>query len=470
MKMTTTLPWGKAKNEQCLQLARYCGGCAYSVGVSSIDPEALIGVEVGSPDSIRNAVSILRRHSANYAENEKVLLAVAAAVLQLAWPQEAFSFEVPAVTAVTPYLGAVDSARQGVYDTSTGNVDFLTLVLPSLVLLTSQTRNDYYAESEAALQKALEKREGSALAHYLLGKLYARQKRWSEAVAQFSRASNLAQNAAEASYAYAEALLRAGSAQQALVLAQRMLLQNEQNVSLLKLCAYASFDAGDLAGAEQYVARVLQLEPDNATFVLFRARILVQKNDYIKAASLLDVYARTDTTARDYLVLRARVQKEWNRNVIAATKTIEQALALYPDDSEIILAAAELASETSKTVGGKSADELASQILAADAQNVRALSIQISALVQKKDWARAYELSSALLAMDGDGSLDTHIDICLSSGHKDEAWRLAQQRYADSPQDEGALQTYIKVLVATERTGEARRLIEQGAEIVIVAV
>lgn len=428
---------------------------------SSVDAEALAAVEIGSPESIRTAVAVLRRHSVSYTENEKVLLSVASAIMNIVWPKEAFSFETPAVTEVTPYLGAIESARQGVYDTSTGNVDFLTLVLPSLVLLTSQTRSDYYAESDEALTKALEKRADSVLALYLHGKLYARMNRWLDAVSCFERVYNLVPDVAECSYAYAEALWRAEKAPQALELAERLLENRAQDMQLLKLCAYASFDAGELASAEQYVARVLQIEPDNATFVLFRARILVQKNDFIKAASLLDVYARTDTTARDYLVLRARVQKEWNRNINAATRTIEQALSLYPDDSEIILAAAEIAAETGKLIGGKNADELASQILAAEPQNVKALKIQISALIQKNDWARAYSVSTALLSLDRENALDTHIDICLSSGNIDEAWRLAQQLYTENAQSETVLQTYIKVLVATERTTEARRLIEQ---------
>lgn len=428
---------------------------------SSVDPEALAGVEIGSPDSIRSAVSILRRHSAGYTENEKVLLAVAASVLQLVWPQEVFAVDVPPVTAVTPYLGAIDSARQGVYDTSTGNVDFLTLVLPSLVLVTSQTRRDYYAESETALTKALSLRGNSVLARYLLGKLYARQERWTEAADAFATAYGAAPQVIECAYAYVEALLKAGHAQQSFLLAQQLQLQRPQDMQLLRLTAQAAYDAGDLAAAEQYVVRVLQLEPDDAAFVLFRARILVQNGDYIKAASLLDVYARADTTARDYLELRARVQKDWNRNISAATRTIEQALALYPGDTKIVLAAAELAAETGADVGGRSAEELAAQILAVEPQNVQALAIQVSALVQRKDWARAYAASTELLSLDPNGALDTHIDICLESGNEREAWQLAQQQYAERPQDEVVIQTYIKVLVATNRTEEARRLIEQ---------
>ncbi len=428
---------------------------------SSVDEALVRAVETGSPASLRSVLSSLKRTVSTATENEKVLFNVAYVLLQIAWPEELMTVECPAVTDVTPYLGAIESARQGVYDSSTGNVDFLTLCLPSLVLLTSKTRTDYYAESEASLTAALEKRPDSVLALYLAGTLYQRQNRMKEAELRFSEAVRLSPDCYECSFAYASVCLANGNATESLAQATRLLEKNPLRVQVLGLCAEASYRTGDLASAETYVARALQQEPDNASYVLFRAKILVAKNDFIKAASLLDVYARTDTTARDYLLLRSRIQKDWNRNVSAAIKTIEQALTLYPDDTEIMLSAATLASETGGTIAGKSAETLALQVLAVDSTNLSAMRIQVAAFMQQKNWKEAYKASAALLEKDKSGSLSTHIDICLQSAHEDEAWKLASALYAEQPQDETVQQTYIKVLVATKRTQEASRLITQ---------
>ena len=57
-------------------------------------------------------------------------------------------------------------------------------------------------------------------------------------------------------------------------------------------------------------------------------------------------------------MLRSRIQNEWNKNPVAAAATVEQALELYPNDSEVILAAANLAAVTGNTVQGKTAGEI----------------------------------------------------------------------------------------------------------------
>lgn len=430
---------------------------------ASVDKEALAAVETASPDSLRRAYAVLRKNSASYSEKEKILVSIISFLMTQVYQMEAFPVDAPAVTEANPYTGAIESSRQGVYDLSTGNTDFLTLVLPSLVLVTSSSRSDYYAQSEQALLKALELRNDSMLVYYLLGLLYSRQKNWPKAIESFEKASALSSGCFETSYALAETTFRSGDYVKAFALAQNLLVLYMQNTTVLKLCAESSYASGDLPSAEQYVARVLQQEPDNAYYVLFRAKILVARNDYIKAASLLDVYARSDTKSRDYIILRTRVQKEWNRNLTAAARTIEEGLALYPDDEEIVLTAAELAADTGAKIGGKSALSLAEQLLAKDSANTRALKIQVTELCNKKDWNGAYAVSSRLIKMESssDDNLYAHIQICLNSGHQDEAWKLVSDAYAKKSSDETVTQNYLKVLVATGKKSEAAKLISQ---------
>jgi len=430
---------------------------------ASVDKEALTAVETGSPDSLRRAYAVLRKNSASYSEKEKILVSVLAYLVNQVWPMEAFPVDAPEVTEANPYTGAIESTRQGIYDLSTGNTDFLTLALPSLVLLTSSSRNDYYEKSEEALIKALELRPESMLAHYLLGKLYEKQKKWPQAISAYEKAVSFSTGCYESSFALANATFYSGDYVKAFTLAQNMLVLYMQNLSVLKLCAESSYACGDYTSAEQYVARVLQQEPDNAYYVLFRAKILVAKNDYIKAASLLDVYARSDTSSRDYIILRTKVQKEWNRNLTAASRTIEEGLTLYPEDDEIVLTAAELAADTGSKIAGKSALELSEQILKKDKDNRKALKIQVTELSNTKDWKNAYAVSSRLISMDGSQkeNLYNHIQICLNCGRQDEAWNLVRDLYEKNSADESVVQNYLKVLVATGKKQEASVLIAQ---------
>ena len=431
---------------------------------SSINPDAIAAVEDGSPASIRQAATLLRRDSASYTENEKILLNVAKSLMQILWPSEVFTFEISSSVEANPYTGAIDSSRQGIYDMSTGNEDFLALVLPSLVLVTSETRDDYYSASEQALDSALKLKENSVLANYLRGVLCRRQKKYSSAVTYFKRAGENAVSCIEIQYALADCYYKDGENEKALENATKILDENSLYRPALKLCAEICFSMGKMEECEQYVVRVLQQEPENSYYVLFRARILIQKGDYIRAASLLDVYGRTDPSNRDYLVLRSKVQKDWNRNITAASSTIEKALSLYPDDEEIVLLASSIAAETGGTVGGMSAIELADKILATDPSNRTALEIQVNELVRKKRWSEAYKASSTLQSLKepSESSIYTHIDICLSAQKKDEAWNLASSLYNRNQKDENILQSYIKVLVATDRRSEAQRLITQN--------
>ena len=427
----------------------------------TIPEQVVANVEIGSPDTLKTAVSQLKKSPDTITEPEKVLLSVAIQVLQIVWQSESVPAALPEISGVNPYLGAIETARQGVYDSSTGKNDFLTKVLPSLVLITSEIRSDYYAQAKADLQSALKDREDSVLAQYLLGVLNRRSGDYAAAVRAFTAASEASPNCFEASYALAQAKLLTGDAKGAEADANALLQGYGNNRELLKLAAEAAFTAGDMDAAEQYVARVLQQENDNAYYILFRAKILVRKGDYIKAASLLDVYARSDTVSRDYLVLRAKVQKDWNRNNAASLSTIEQALRLYPDDTEIILAAAELSSQTGAKVGGKTASELAQQILSKDPKNVSALQIQVVEMQQAHNYTGAYKASSTLLSLPTApaDAVYTHISICLMSNHKDEAWDLASRLYSENASDESVLQSYIHVLVATGRNQEAGRII-----------
>ena len=139
---------------------------------SSVSETVLADVETGSPSSLRRAASAMRKSEVDYLENEKVLLAVASSIMQMVYPSEHVDWETPSFTDVTPYMGAIQSAQKGIYDMSTGNVDFLTIVLPSLVITTVDDVSPFFTNSENALRQGLSMRGDSVLAQYLLGLLY----------------------------------------------------------------------------------------------------------------------------------------------------------------------------------------------------------------------------------------------------------------------------------------------------------
>ncbi len=435
---------------------------------SFVDQKALTLVEVGSPESLQGAWEILRRNDNSYEEYEKTLIYVAASIMKMAWPSAAgkFYLSAPEPQEENLYTGAVKSAASGLYDTSSGNSDFLTLTLPSLVLLTSNSSNSYYQQAGQSLDKALTLQPDSVLARYLRGLLYERQGDYSRADIEYLKAAEKSPKNLELWLAMARNALRGGDPAKALELGKTILSQpeNSMNLTATSICARAAFDVGKFDEAEGYVAKVLQQNPNNPEFILFRAKILILKNDYIRASSLLDVYARSDDSSKDYLLLRSRIQKEWNRNTTAAAVTLERALSLYPNDGDVLAAAAEVASATGKTIGGKNAVDFVSQILASDPENSEALKILTDEYIKQRDWKKAYGTSSKLAEKKNASrqQIFTHISICLEAGEKNEAWRLASALYREDSADEDVLKCYLSVLVATDRNNEAKKLIESN--------
>lgn len=422
------------------------------------DKSIMPDMEIGSPDSIRMAVSKIKNPTS---QPEKIIVAVASYLMSIVWPSEQNTIEIPPGIEANAYTAAIESAKVGIYDVNTGNTDFFTTVLPSLVLLTSSSQSDYYSQSLSALQAGLKMRPDSVLVHYLLGCLYQRMGNLDSSLEMYKKASSLAEDCLEVNYAFSEVNYLKGNYETAQETARRMLTIFPGNLKLLKLLAQIATKMGNYDVAENYINQVLQQEPDNAQFLLLRVEVLMDQGSYVKAVSLLDVYSRVDKVSKDYLLLRSRIQNEWNKNSIAAAATAEQALELYPDDTDVILAAANLATVTGSNVQGKSAGELAAEILEKDADNEEAVFIRAKDAVVRKDWEMAYNDTSQLMAR-GNASLSRkllHVEACLGANRIQEAQRIVEELYREYPESDDAKELYVRVQAAAGNNGEVRSLI-----------
>lgn len=423
---------------------------------AQVDESVLRDVEIGSPDSIRRAVAALQKKELE--DKEKILFAVADAIMRIAWPSEKFSWTVPEVSNANPYMGAVESARGGVYDLSTGKGDFLALALPSLVAVGARSVKDFADDARQDLLAALGTRPDSALANYLLGVVCDKDGDTENAVKYLRAARELSPSCKETTFALADCLRRAGRAEEASAVAGA--LAQSSDADALSLRAETAFALKDYGTAEKCVAQILQRDPGNLEFILFRAKILVAQGDYIRAASLLDIYARQDTSSLDYLLLRAKVQRDWSKNMTAASATIEGALKKYPDNIEALLLAAELSAATGTAIDGKTSEQLSDAALAIAPDSDDALRYKIQGMVGAGKWKEAYDASAKLLARSPSREATfTHARICLETGRGEEAWNLISPIYHADGDNEDVLQSYVETLARTGRTDQALALI-----------
>ena len=431
---------------------------------AKIDPEILENVEIGSPSSLNQAMSQLKKAESELSENEKVLIYSAGEIMRILWPSQKITWTIYEVTEETPYTGALNSVKKGIYDTSTGNSDFLSAFLPSLVFLTPNITANVQAQCEQGLLLALGFCPQSVAANYLAGLYYEKSGDYQKAEPYLKKACD-SSRVFEILMEYAKVLSKNGNS----ALAEQLMKEageasgaSNSNLQILKQNAYIAFEKGDYSAAEEYVARVLQQTPNDLEFVLFRAKIFIEKNDYIHAVSLLDMYARQNDTNIDYLILRARVQLDWSKNTNAATDTIEKAMQLYPDNLEALLIAARISSVTDGPVAGKYADELAAIVLQKDPSNSDALLYALDGLMQRENWQEAYDISSRLIKKQGENEnlILKHVTVCLKLNKKSEAMELAQKAYNSNTSSEILTQTYVLASTQVLSRDESIKLID----------
>lgn len=431
----------------------------------SIDKTVLQDLEIASPSSINRGLNKMRKAAIEYTESERVIYNISSRIMSEVWSKENQLVNVPVVSQVSglgaSYLAIMDSAKSGIFENRKGEKDFFLTVLPALVILSSTENTGYYADAETALLSGLKMKPDSVLCNYLLGKLYEKQKQYEKAVACFEKATEPGTTVFEVLYEKAACLVALGHYEAASSILDRLVIQFPSDVQVLKLYANATLLMGDFPRAELYASQVLQQNPSDLEFVLFRAKIFVETGEYLKASSLLDVYAKSFPTQHEYLLLRAKLQKEWNKNLTVAISTIEKALSLYPDDEDIILYAAQLASETGSRVSGKTGVQLAELILKDDPDNVKGLQYSVQSLYNEGRYSEAYTLSKKLL---GDKAVPQravlmHTKVCLAMHYNDEAWKYAASLYEKNSDNIEIIQHYIEVMIKTGRTQSASKLI-----------
>lgn len=418
-----------------------------------IDEQIVKEVENGSPESLKNAMQLIKKSSEEYEENEKVLISIAVQIMKIVWPSQKITLEQPVTDIENPYIGAINSAKQGVFDSSTGDVDFLSTILPALVLLSpviaqskeiNNTNQEILENCRNAIQKAMELNQNSVLAHYLMGVLLQKQEKYNEALTFLKFAYDSSSKTEEILLCYSNLLYKTGNLESAQKIADELDPQN-LNIQVLKQKAYIAFELKDYDSAELLVARVLQQNPNDLDFLLFRAKILVEKNDYIRAVSLLDVYARQNDTSLDYLILRARIQLDWSKNTTAATETIEKALQLYPEETQVLMIAAKISSITDSPVAGKYADQLTEKVLQKEPDNIEAMVYSLNALIQRENWNDSYKICCKIIETEKYPVeiVGKFVQICLRLGKNNEAFDFAKSQLVKYPDDETVLQAYV---------------------------
>jgi tetratricopeptide (TPR) repeat protein len=117
-------------------------------------------------------------------------------------------------------------------------------------------------DAQIALRQGLEADPRSAILHHTLGLALTRQKARPQSLEEFKTAVQLAPNDARFAYVYAVALNDAGKRDDALAVLKTAVKVNPYDQNLLTSLVYFTQQAGDVAAARDYLARLREIEPE----------------------------------------------------------------------------------------------------------------------------------------------------------------------------------------------------------------
>lgn len=432
-----------------------------SIYFASIKSEIIEGIQIASPQSIKNALLKLKKAEIEYTDKELELIHIANSIMNLVWKSSPPLDILPKKIPASKYLGIFNSVKSGVFEKRSSYDDFFYTVLPCIVLLSDNVNPDFFSDIEFALYSGLRLQPNSVLCNYLLGVLYEKQEMYEKAIHYLDAATEKKSVVYEIYLSKANCLLKLKRYEQVINILDNLIIQFPSDINILKLYANVSLFLKDYQKAEQYVSLVLQQNPSDLEFILFRAKIFVETGEYLKASSMVDVYAKTYPTSKDCLLLRSKIQKEWNKNISLAIMSIEKALELYPNDYDVVLYAARLSAESNQKINGKTSGELANNILSRYPNDNDALRVSALALFKEGKVKESYSITKKLVNVlpVNNNSIFMHIKNCIELGYNDEAWKYASSLYSKESSTPEVVQFYIDVLVKTGRTQNASRLI-----------
>ncbi|MGP1587853.1 MAG: tetratricopeptide repeat protein [Treponemataceae bacterium] len=437
------------------------GGRMADSAFSSIDYEIVRQVEIGTVKSLKSALASLHQADQNYTAEQAILMNIISMLMQVLYPQEKISWPIPDALSDELYMPILASVEKGIYDFNSGNKDFFSLMMPSLVLLTAPAVKNYYKEAEVSLNKALQKNSSSFVGYFLRGLLSYRMKNFENALAFFQKAYEIDESYGTLNKYYADILIKLGKNDLAAELTGKLLDSDPTNIEWLKISAYSCINRGDWEKAEPYIMRALQQQPDNPEFILLRAKILMSKGEYLNVSSLLDVYARTNSTSKDYLLLRATLQRDWNKNLSSAAATITEAINLYPHDVDVMLFLVSLMVNSSQKISNRNSGEILEEILEKDPNNVQAQKLKVILLSNSEQWNEAYQLSSVIVKADDcpEDLILMYIKICLKLNKAQEVRKILPTLNKISTDKSVYDLVVIQVLILEDNKSEALRQI-----------
>jgi len=441
--------------------------------------------EQGTPESIIQALGIIRSNDVDNTEFGRMMNAVNISVLRLVYPavQTQLPLFDPPLTHL--YTRILREASNGVYiPPQPDSTDVLEHILPFLAYYpqtvstppntatrTKSLTPEHFLSALPDLQKAVTLNENSGLAAYFIGIALEQAGYSKEAFAQFTQVHERFPDSYPAALALARIMNNQGEKEAAVRLLSQTLTRFPDNANIKRQLARVYYNAGDWSRAEPAVAEILQQALLDREFVLMMAHILVEQGRFQAAQTYLNTFQSLEPTNKLYLFLRARVQAEGFNNRDSAINFL-RAILRNPSstnstiDDQAAHYAVKLLLESPRPLDRQEGREVLARLMAAPSPQLEIVSLALDEAIREEDWvlARTY-LNQILNRRRSPLDLLAAYTLERAQGNNAAALAFARELTQRYPADTEGSIALITALIDTGRRNEAAQQLERRINI-----
>jgi thioredoxin-like negative regulator of GroEL len=420
-------------------------------------------IELGSPVSLARAAALLGDRELAASEQGRALNAAAAALQKFIYPDVVNPFSSSEAPTTYSYYRIIRDAARGVYtQPASGSRDFLEYTLPFLAYYGTDAAPAALRSALSTLDRAAQLNSRSVLPPLFRGFVLERAGEAATAETAYRRALELAGDCYPAELGLARVLHTQGKSDEELGHLSALASRYPANIEIKKQQARLYAERREWSRTDSLIGEILRQNGRDGEFLLLRSRILLNQGLFRQAQAPLDTYASIDSSNRDYLFLRARVQAEGYRNRDAALNYLRPLVRADPNDAEKAIYMASLLLESPRAEDNTEARAILNRLLGASQATAEMLALAVEDGIRREDWRGVKPYLDRLLAQRKNSrDLLNAYQIERGLGNHAAALSHARELYNQDNSNDEAVMAYISALIDTGRQSEASRIIDQ---------
>ena len=409
------------------------------------------------------ALELIRQKGLERSEFGRMMSGVNSILIKLVYPDFPMSLPALDLPQTNNYARIIREAERGNYIRPPAySNDFFEHILPFLAFDdhgTSETIIDVLRD----LTKAGDLRPDSVFPPYFQGVVYEFAGRVSQAEAAYRRAYGISSECYSALAGVARMMSLSGNTAEAIAILSDLVIRYPDSTAIKRQLALTYYQNHDWSRALPVIDEVLLSEPRDGELLLMKAYILIEQGHFSQANAPLDTYASINTTNRDYLFYRARVQAEGLRNRDSALNFLRSLLRTNENDAEAMMYAVNLLMESPRSADQEEGRELLARLRRISGSSIDVVNLSLLDAIQRENWQEAQGYMNFILnnrRTQADLINAYHIERGL--GNNVRALSYARELYNLNTSNNDYAVIYITALIDNGRKDEASRLLNSA--------